>query len=169
MQCLRRYLRQGDLCADIGASVGLYSLLMARTAGAGNVQAFECLPGNIRKLHANLRLNGFDGPEGVVVHDLALADPEGLVRLNVSDGDSTASISPPEADGETPGDHSVQARRLDGFPWPAHLPTSRSTWRAPSSWCSPAVSSCYAARPRWCGASSISTPCGGLALARSNF
>jgi hypothetical protein len=95
MQFLRRYLRPGDLCADIGANVGLYSLLMARQAGAANVHAFECLPGNIGKLQANLRLNGCDGPEGVVVHDQALADREGLVRLNMSDGDSTASISPP--------------------------------------------------------------------------
>ena len=30
MQFLRRYLRTGDLCADIGANVGIYSLLLAR-------------------------------------------------------------------------------------------------------------------------------------------
>jgi hypothetical protein len=47
MQFLRRYLRTGDLCADIGANVGIYSLLLARQAGAANVHAFECLPGNI--------------------------------------------------------------------------------------------------------------------------
>lgn len=29
-----------------------------------------------------------------MVHELALADLEGLVLLNASDGDSTASISP---------------------------------------------------------------------------
>jgi len=59
MQFLRSYLRPGDLCADIGANVGLYSLLMARQAGAASVHAFECLPGNIGKLQANLRLNGY--------------------------------------------------------------------------------------------------------------
>ena len=95
MQFLRRFLRPGDLCADIGANVGIYTLLLARYAGAGNVHAFECLPSNVIKLRANLRLNGFDGPEGVAVHDLALADRDGLVLLNRSDGDSTASISPP--------------------------------------------------------------------------
>lgn len=92
MQFLRRYLRPGDLCADIGANVGIYSLLIARHAGPANVHAFECLPGNIPKLRANLRLNRLDA---VTVHELALADRDGLVQLHTSDGDSTASISPP--------------------------------------------------------------------------
>ena len=92
MQFLRHYLRPGDLCADIGANVGIYSLLMARQAGAANVHAFECLPANIPKLRANLRLNRL---EAVSVHELALADRDGLVLLHASDGDSTASFSPP--------------------------------------------------------------------------
>lgn len=118
MQFLRRYLRPGDLCADIGANVGIYTLLIARQTGASAVWAFECLPSNIPKLRHNLRLNGL---EGVTVQPVALADREGLVQLNVSDGDSTASISPPpgEPDHETSADGWVQARRLDGFTWPA--------------------------------------------------
>ena len=91
MQFLRRYLRPGDLCADIGANVGIYSLLMARHAGATQVHAFEMLASNISKLRANLRLNGFDGADGVVVHDHALADRDGQVLLNAGDGDSTGS------------------------------------------------------------------------------
>jgi FkbM family methyltransferase len=118
MQFLRRYLRPGDLCADIGANVGVYSLLMARRAGAAHVHAFECLPGNIPKLRTNLALNGFDGPQGVTVHDVALADADGLVSLNTSDGDSTASISPTPAESCNEMGACVQARRLDGFSWP---------------------------------------------------
>jgi len=123
MQFLRRFLRQGDLCADIGANVGTYSLLLARHAGASSVHAFECLPSNIPKLHANLSLNGFDGSGGVTVHAEALADREGLMTLNRSDGDFTTSISPPPSGsgGETDsqGEQAwVQARRLDGFSWP---------------------------------------------------
>jgi FkbM family methyltransferase len=120
MQFLRRYLRLGDLCADIGANVGIYSLLMARHAGATQVHAFEMLASNISKLRANLRLNGFDGADGVLVHDHALADRDGQVLLNAGDGDSTGSISPPPAtDGEAADGRWVQARRLDSFPWPA--------------------------------------------------
>ena len=41
-----RCLRPSDLCADIGTNVGIYSLLIARRAGATNVHAFECLRGH---------------------------------------------------------------------------------------------------------------------------
>jgi FkbM family methyltransferase len=120
MQFLRRYLRPGDLCADIGANVGIYSLLIARHAGAAHVHAFECLPGNIPKLRANLALNGL---ERVVVHAVALADRDGLVTLNSINGDCTASISPPLPSAETcdETDACVQARRLDGFSWPGRF------------------------------------------------
>jgi FkbM family methyltransferase len=124
MQVLRRYLRPGDLCADIGANVGIYSLLLARHAGPTNVHAFECLPSNIVKLHANLRLNGFDGAPGVVVRSIALADRDGPMLLNASDGDATASISPPLNPGQNTaqnGEVWVQARRLDGYTWPKPL------------------------------------------------
>lgn len=118
MQFLRRYLRPGDLCADIGANVGIYSLLMARHAGAGHVHAFECLPGNIPKLRANLALNGLDG---VAVHAVALADRDGLVTLNSSDHDATASISPLPTEPCDVTGTSVQARRFDGFSWPGRF------------------------------------------------
>ncbi|MEA5474684.1 FkbM family methyltransferase [Synechococcus sp. CCY9201] len=95
MQFARRFLRPGDLCADIGANVGVYSLLLARHAGGTNVHSFECLPSNVAKLRANLTLNALEGPDGVRLHAVALADRDGLVLLNPSDGDSTASISPP--------------------------------------------------------------------------
>lgn len=95
MQFLRRFARHGDLCADIGANVGTYSLLLARHAGASQVHCFEVPARKYPQAARNLRLNGFDGPEGVVEHDVALADCDGLVLLNVSDGDSTASISSP--------------------------------------------------------------------------
>jgi len=118
MQFLRRYLRPGDLCADIGANVGIYTLLIARHAEPANVHAFECLPGNVPKLPANLRLNGLDA---VTVHELALADCNCLVQLHASDGDSTASISsyssPPESYDESDLKGRVQARRLDSYRW----------------------------------------------------
>ncbi len=121
MQFLHRYLRSGDLCGDIGANVGIYTLLMARYAGAGSVHAFECLPSNIPKLQANLDLNSYGAPTGVLVHPVALADRDGVFRLNVSDGDATASITPFEDSCTNSSAAQVQARCLDGFSWPGRL------------------------------------------------
>ncbi|WP_338441295.1 FkbM family methyltransferase [Synechococcus elongatus IITB4] len=111
MQFLRRYLRLGDLCADIGANVGTYTLLLAQRSGARNVHAFECLPSNIAKLQTNLRLNSF---QEVTVHNIALADCNGTVSLNYNDGDSTASISPSS---ETQTSLLIAAKRFDSFVW----------------------------------------------------
>jgi len=64
-----------------------------------------------------------NGLEGVVVHEIALADREGLMQLNRNDGDSTTSISPPAREprdgtsSSTTGDW-VKAGRLDRFAWP---------------------------------------------------
>ena len=46
MQFPRRYLRTSGFCADIGANVEYYSLLMARQAA--NIHTFKCLPGNTK-------------------------------------------------------------------------------------------------------------------------
>lgn len=124
MEFLRYYLRPGDLCADIGANIGIYTLLMARRAGAANVHAFECLPANISKLRINLRLSGFDGDAGAKVYAVALANCDGLMRLHTSDGDCTTSISPAsygDANHESSDDGWVQGRRFDGFSWPARF------------------------------------------------
>lgn len=113
MQFLRRYLRLGDLCADIGANVGTYTLLLAQRVGARNVHAFECLPNNIAKLQTNLRLNSF---QEVTVHNIALADCNGTVSLNYNDGDSTASISPSNKT-QNSTNPLIPAKRFDSFAW----------------------------------------------------
>ena len=51
-------LRPGDVCVDIGAHVGYYTLLAARNVGPlGHVYAFEPSPYNYRRLRANVDLN----------------------------------------------------------------------------------------------------------------
>lgn len=52
-------LRHGDVVYDLGAHVGLYSLLAACRVGyAGHVYAFEPLPRNLAYLQQHLQLNG---------------------------------------------------------------------------------------------------------------
>src|SRR5690606_17996608 len=55
---LRRYLRAGDSCADIGANVGLITLQMGALVGDhGRVDAFEPSSKMRRRLTENLSLN----------------------------------------------------------------------------------------------------------------
>jgi len=55
-----RYLRPTDTVADVGANIGIYSLLAARAVPQGRVLAFEPNPITAERMLTNLRLNGLD-------------------------------------------------------------------------------------------------------------
>lgn len=77
MHFMRRYLRPGDGVLDVGANIGVYSLLAASQVGpAGRVLAFEPGPEAHRRLTENLRINRLDN---VKVHTCALGDRVGVV------------------------------------------------------------------------------------------
>jgi FkbM family methyltransferase len=55
----RRALAPGDVCLDIGAHIGYYTLLAATLVGPeGRVYAFEPSPDTYRRLRENVELNG---------------------------------------------------------------------------------------------------------------
>jgi FkbM family methyltransferase len=69
-----RALAPGDVCLDIGAHIGYYTLLAARLVGPeGHVYAFEPSPANYRSLRANLERNGL---RNVTTAELAVGDQE---------------------------------------------------------------------------------------------
>lgn len=72
----------GMVAYDVGANIGYISLLLARRVGeTGRVFAFEALPANLERLHANLALN--DLASRVQVVPAAVVDGEGAVRFRV--------------------------------------------------------------------------------------
>lgn len=81
---LRHLLREAarqhrDLFIDVGANLGLYAMLMARSARFGDILAFEPDPRNYRQLVTNLALNG-------------LAADIRLFACGLSDRDGTANL-----------------------------------------------------------------------------
>jgi FkbM family methyltransferase len=78
---LRRLLRPRDVMIDVGANVGLFSLVAARAVSeSGAVHAFEPVPGNWQKLEENIRLNQISN---VRVNRSALSDRAGEVTLAI--------------------------------------------------------------------------------------
>lgn len=64
---LQRTLRPGDVAFDVGANVGLFTLLMARlVGGSGRVVAYEAAPGNVALLRDNVAMNYLTGWVDVV-------------------------------------------------------------------------------------------------------
>jgi FkbM family methyltransferase len=75
-----RHVQEGDVCVDAGANVGYFSLLLARRVGpSGKVIAVEPAPDNLRRLRANLDLNGAAGIVDVV--EAACATQKGEITL----------------------------------------------------------------------------------------
>jgi FkbM family methyltransferase len=77
---LARTLRPGDVAFDIGANVGLFTLLMARLVGAsGHVVAYEAAPHNVELLRDNVAMNYYTGWVDVVPK--AAAASEGTLQF----------------------------------------------------------------------------------------
>ena len=81
MDCLTSLIRAHDVCVDIGANVGIYSIVMARGAPLGSVVAFEPVPLNRDLLAVNARLNGIHNLE---VQPYAVCDRVGHTEFTVS-------------------------------------------------------------------------------------
>ncbi|WP_338663916.1 FkbM family methyltransferase [Pararoseomonas sp. SCSIO 73927] len=73
---LRAALRPGDVVIDIGANVGLHTLLAAKLIGpGGRVHAVEASPGIFRQLERNLAANGVTNVRAYNVAATAVAGP----------------------------------------------------------------------------------------------
>jgi FkbM family methyltransferase len=79
-----------DLAIDIGANVGVYTLLFSRAVGTGGrVIAIEPNPDNLVFIRHHLMLNAIDN---VTVIAAAVADRVGTVSFDCSDNSSTGRI-----------------------------------------------------------------------------
>jgi FkbM family methyltransferase len=98
---LRRHCRVGTLALDVGAHIGLFTVLMARCVGArGRVIAFEPAPRTAAALASVLQLNGCT--DVVAVRQEAVTRESGYATLFVtSDVVSNANSTVPLASAAT--------------------------------------------------------------------
>jgi FkbM family methyltransferase len=79
---LRRLVRPGDVCLDVGASGGAHLLVMAAAVGPrGLVLGFEPRPGSLRLLRRLVRLAGLSNR--VRLLQTAISDREGTLPLRI--------------------------------------------------------------------------------------
>lgn len=106
MRFLHRLLRPGDGFLDVGANVGVYSVLACTRIGKeGVVFAIEAEPTLAERLRENLTLNGVDTS---CVVQVAVGEREGVCRFEVG-RDATGSVLA----GASEGGAEVVMRRLD--------------------------------------------------------
>jgi FkbM family methyltransferase len=93
--CLRRFVRPGDTVIDIGAYVGIFTLLAAKLVGVtGHVYSFEPVPETFARLIANVELNGYSW---VTAQRAAVGETAGVVSLGIPEerfvGESQAQFT----------------------------------------------------------------------------
>ena len=118
IHALTRLVPEGGTCLDVGANVGMLTLVMARAAGpTGTVHAFEPDPGVNDQLLKNLSLNiGEEWTKGVHPHRLAVSDQAGTVHFHRADTDTHSGWGSVERfDDIATETVPVDAITLDGF------------------------------------------------------
>lgn len=116
-----RYLRHDEGFVDVGANIGVYTLLAASKAPNGIVLAFEPNPTAATRLIENIKLNGFTN---VVVREVAVGAFKGSVRVTstldvqnrvamASDGGPTLDVALTTLDMETSDQKKIALVKLD--------------------------------------------------------
>lgn len=106
-----RYLRPGDIFIDIGANIGLFTVIAAKRVGKGGmVYAFEPASLPRQRLEENVKLNQF---RNVSIQPFALSDQEGWLELSIpTDGhDAWSSLAVPIAG------TGIQTNRIKAVTW----------------------------------------------------
>ncbi|MCI0539902.1 MAG: FkbM family methyltransferase [Verrucomicrobiales bacterium] len=93
---VRDTIQPNDVCFDVGANVGYYTLLMAKLAPQGRVHAFEPVPLNYHLLSASVLANGFTN---VSVNQLAVSDSEGRANFVLAEDSAYSSLRNTERKG----------------------------------------------------------------------
>ncbi len=74
-------MKDGDTIIDIGAHIGMFSLVAAKSARGVTVHAIEPGPDNLRILKENMALNGLSN---VFMHNFAVHASDGAASLTVA-------------------------------------------------------------------------------------
>jgi FkbM family methyltransferase len=82
-EAIPRFVRSGDIAFDVGANIGIYSVLLSRLCGLdGRVWAFEPVPDTYWRLRETLALNRC---ENVIAVQSAICERDGTARMNLFD------------------------------------------------------------------------------------
>ncbi len=114
---LLRYLQaqigRDALCLDVGANIGLVSVLLALCCPDGEVHSFEASPRNARYLKRNLALNGI---ENCFVIEAAVGAREGRTRFRETPFAAGSHVARGDPDTDLPASViAVPTVTIDGY------------------------------------------------------
>jgi FkbM family methyltransferase len=114
MSFAKAYLRSGDAALDIGANIGVYSLLFASLVGRdGIVHAFEANEHSAKRLAAQLEHNNL---ANITIHRKAVSNTTGKAYFGFAESSATQHLA--RLDESAEKGNAVDCIALDDFePW----------------------------------------------------
>lgn len=110
---IQTFLNPGMVFFDVGANIGEYTLIGARSVGpGGSVHSFEAQPNTFALLQQNCAANGLDN---VTLNSCAVMDREGTVDFDVCAEPAMSAIAAPQALPKQLKTITVPAISLDGY------------------------------------------------------
>jgi FkbM family methyltransferase len=86
-EIVKNEINKGDIVVDVGASIGYFTLIFARSVGKeGHVFAFEPRPERFELLKKNVEINGYDN---VTIEQMAVMDQNGETDFYFSKNEKT--------------------------------------------------------------------------------
>jgi FkbM family methyltransferase len=122
LRVVRDLVAAGTTAIDVGANVGLFTVVMALANPGGSVIAVEPVPANLRRLRDNLGLNNISN---VRIVEAAASDHDGNASIHLASDPAYHSLGDIVSRPSLSGDVPVRLERVDDI------------WRAAGS---PAVS-----------------------------
>ena len=113
-QFISDFLKEGDIFIDIGANIGLYTLMAAQKVGnQGKVYSFEPTGTTYKRLLENIEINRFNN---IIPVNKALSDKNGRFEMNVScDGFDGWNSFTKITRGSKSRTETVEATQVDSF------------------------------------------------------
>lgn len=90
VRLLKRLLKPNDVVFDVGANIGVITMLAAKHVPYGTVHSFEPSSENVARLQRNLSLNQFNN---VIVNQTAVSSKVGELELFIPDGQNIGALS----------------------------------------------------------------------------
>jgi FkbM family methyltransferase len=111
LDAISKFALDGEIILDIGANIGIYSILLAKSAPLGTVYAFEPVPRNRAFIAFNAMINGL---KNVIIEPSVVSDTVGEIEFTESEDAAYSSIL--DTGRKSPGKtFKIASNTLDNF------------------------------------------------------
>jgi FkbM family methyltransferase len=117
---IRRIIKKGDYVVDVGANIGIYTLILAdRVTASGKVIAIEAERGNAARLRYNIALNDMSW---VIVHEVGVSNKVEVLTLLLDGRGNSGAHSFRTQGSESVESHRIACKPLSGLLDPDRTP-----------------------------------------------